>query len=517
MFIFIVGALFGAEAQAQTTIQAASCNEADVQKAISQATTDGDVVTIPAGTCEWTTPLNVTLSNSITIQGAGAEYATDGGAGTTGTDQTIIVDDVNHSGSDPSTMAFTTASGKSFRLTGIAIYNDPDNTTPDYNGVIMIGGDSHSVRIDHCHFEVGSQYVEVNFQGWLYGVLDHCFFQTTAKVTNDIRVGDPGWNGSSGPGLGNASWADSDYFGSDKFMFIENNTFTGGFAFDCDNGGRFVFRHNTLNASQMQTHGTGGGQERRGCRTEEVYDNTMTWGNDPLTDTDAFALMLESGSGLFWGNTIQGGYIQFIHEDTVRTNTGTYTQTAPPNGWGYCGTTVTGSSSPWDGNTDPTGYPCLDQVGRGKGDLLTGSVFPNILDSITKSITWPHQALDPVYVWDNNYVAPPDEQWDALWANADHVTKENRDYYLQVPNYNEPGSTFNGTVGIGQGLYADRPSTCTPRVGYWATDKNTLYVCTATNTWTAYYTPYVYPYPLDTATSTTTKNPPQNLRVTTIH
>jgi len=44
-------------------------------------------------------------------------------------------------------------------------------------------------------------------------------------------------------------------------------------------------------------------------------------------------------------------------------------------------------------------------------------------------------------------------------------------------------------------------------VGYWATDQGSwnqsgsggqgvLYKCTATNTWTLYYTPYTYPHPL---------------------
>src|SRR6185436_20009694 len=56
----------------------------------------------------------------------------------------------------------------------------------------------------------------------------------------------------------------------------------------------------------------------------------------------------------------------------------------------------------------------------------------------------------------------------------------------------------------GQGSLSAGPATCTagpsgstPGVGYWATDTNTLYVCNPTNVWTAYYTPYIYPFPLD--------------------
>ena len=63
------------------------------------------------------------------------------------------------------------------------------------------------------------------------------------------------------------------------------------------------------------------------------------------------------------------------------------------------------------------------------------------------------------------------------------------------------------TAGLGHGTLANRPATCTPQVGYWATDQGSwnqsgiggqgqLFVCTAPNTWTLYYTPYTYPHPL---------------------
>jgi len=77
---------------------------------------------------------------------------------------------------------------------------------------------------------------------------------------------------------------------------------------------------------------------------------------------------------------------------------------------------------------------------------------------------------------------------------------ENRDFY-QFQN------SFDGTVGVGEGLLANRPSTCTVGVGYWATDQGEwnsqhagadgeLFTCTATNRWTMTYIPYTYPHPL---------------------
>jgi len=55
---------------------------------------------------------------------------------------------------------------------------------------------------------------------------------------------------------------------------------------------------------------------------------------------------------------------------------------------------------------------------------------------------------------------------------------------------------FTGTTGMGVGLLSARPATCTTGVGYWATDTQTLYRATATNTWEVYYRPYSYPHPL---------------------
>ncbi len=459
---------------------------------------------IPSGNCTWTTGLNYTQTNSFTLQGAGAVSYSSSSISGSGTDSTIIQDDVNHGGSDPRMLAIATISGKSFRMTGIAFTSAAGNlTNPAYNGVVQISGASTSVRIDHNHFN--QLYgVDLEIDGALNGVIDHNQFDAGFFPSLDefhLRFGAGNWGGD-GSGNGNGSWADTSHFGSSQFMFAEQNNFrqlsgsTHAFALDCVPAGRFVFRYNTLGYHEtLQTHGTGSGNDNRGCRAYEFYNNTFTWSTNPTADQFAFLMQLESGSSLWWGNTVTG-FITFIYADVVRVDSSTYTQSANPSGWGYCGTALGPSS--WDQNSGSTGYACLDQVGRGKGDLLAGA-FPNKVDSLTGTIKWPNQVSDPVYVWGNTYNPVPDEGKDSYWTNHASVTTENKDYYLDLPNYGE-SATFNGTAGVGQGLLSARPGTCTAGVAYWATDTTTLYQCASTNSWASYYTPYTYPHPLTAGT-----------------
>jgi hypothetical protein len=170
--------------------------------------------------------------------------------------------------------------------------------------------------------------------------------------------------------------------------------------------------------------------------------------------------------------------------------------------------------SKWDGNTDTNGYPALDQAGRGIGDLITG-VHPDKINSTTGIISWPNQALEPVYLFANTGTPTV-----TAYANGSPtLVVANRDYYEQASGIQTTASgPFDGTSGTGWGTLANRPTTCTAGVAYWATDQgdwNTstsnpygvqqsgadgvLYVATATDTWTEYYEPYIYPHPLQGA------------------
>ncbi len=489
--LLFLSPFIGAQAQ---TINAASCSSTDVQNALNAVAADGAVINIPAGSCTWTAPVTYKQAFSTTIAGKSTTTGTCAPGGScTATDGTVIT--ANTGGT---ALTVTTAAGKSFRMTGLTV-NTTAGAAPAY-GAITINGSSTAVRVDHNHFNDQTSGDHTIQTDAFSGVFDHNLFDS-ANQANIMFF----QSSNYGPdGNANQVFTQPENFGGSNFIFMENNLFqNGAFVFDCDYGARMVLRYNIVGTNtRLQTHGVGSGQQRRGCRTMELYGNTFTFSSNPQTSNFAFLLMLEGGTGLIWNNTVTG-FLQFIHEDTPRTNNSTYTQTATPNGFGYCGSTLGPSS--WDGNTNTSGYPCLDQVGRGAGDLLTGS-FPNLINSTTGTIAWPHQALVPYYAWGNTVNVVPQNPTH-YWTNFDSVSAENRDYYLQLPNIDEPTATFNGAAGIGQGLLSARPSSCTPNVAYWATDTNTLYQCSATNTWKAYYTPYTYPHPLITG-STSGSTPP---------
>lgn len=520
LFGLLLGALFGTRVEAQV-INAASCNQADVQAAFNAVTASTTTINIPAGTCVWTSQAILyvpTGSSTLSILGAGNITSSTWGAG--GGDATVITDN-DSTDSNSLVIVYGTLLGQYFRVAGIT-FQVGTGTYKD-NGTLALNGYSQTVRIDHMHFKTTStNTVEVRINNWEYGVVDHCFFDGDAAVVVQMdSYGNPTGKGNY-PFYGDGAWYDSTHFGTGNAVYIENNVATfgsfvtaGGSIDDCQLGGTIVIRYNTITYGSTQTHPTGGNGRGRGCRREEIYGNNFNLGSGTGSSYNVF--YDSSGTALIWGNTAQQAFNNFITLHNELENTATYTQTAVPNGWGYCGTGsgLSGDGSAWGySTTSASGEPCLDQPGRGKSDMLEGT-FPNVCDVTTGCTTyngtWPNQLLEPVYEWMDTWT-PISGQAQTIFSLSGSTLVENQDYYGQCGSLSATCTgSFTGAKGTGYGLLSARPSTCTPGpsgsqyagptgspgVAYWATDTNTLYVCTATNTWTAYYTPYSCPHPLD--------------------
>jgi hypothetical protein len=515
--LLLISTLLCASAHA-AVINAASLSSADVQAALDSAGA-GDTVVLPAGAGTWSSIVYCNpFATGLTIRGAGTSV-------TGGGDQTVITDNVVGS---PMLAGYIAATGV-MRITGITFTigtGSSKDTTIGFNG-------PGTMRIDHCTFNMvagGHQdpAKAIQFNKAIYGVMDSCILNF--KGLRAIYF----FNGrDNGDGQGNYEWSLPTEFGGPNYFFIEDNIINGiangstyeTRIFDGYTAAKVVVRFNTVSQAVLgETHGTGHSGDDRGLRSQEIYGNSVT--SSLGADPNYCAIDLGNGTGLVWGNTWNEVYkIIYLFKQT-RKNNSTYPQIATPGGWGYAGTEFNGTGSMWDGGTAlgtdaVKGYPVLDQVGRGQGDLITGT-FAAKINNATGTIYWPNQALEPVYIWNNPGANAPG--WGSSVYNDDTGGRvvANRDYYPSASGIQTTASSpFDGTVGTGWGTLANRPTTCTTGVAYFATDQGSwngstsnpygvqqngadgvLYKATATNTWTLYYTPYTYPHPLRDAAGT---------------
>jgi hypothetical protein len=584
------GLLLAAAVQAKGAIvEAKSAALADVESAIAAAH-EGDTVTVPAGEASWASPLvitkGITLQGATTIDGSLSNPAV--------TDRTVVLDDVPRQGRGsplrtrqqgispkpnkfvgggarslqrqesgapsgiPGIVFVQLSPNQSFRLTGFTFRYGSVTGIAD-KALLCIKGTCPSVRVDHCHFDQLYDNPFIMTRGQIYGVVDHCVFDERGRALT-FQIYHDGWGGQT---HGDGSWADNTYFGSEKFLFIEDNTFRNAKGYksngiDSYGGGRYVARHNYLVDTPIGGHGTETSGRFRGVRALEVYNNTFVWN---LVDPRG---QLRSGTMLQFDNAFTGK----IRPDSKSTHLTCYRQFRPFPFWGgangnnrldsndahglyargkhtggnnsatlvvanagwavsqWVGYSVTNTTQRAKGRTDAVFHPssyvkantsdtitfvgnemgppmtfnsgdgyeiykllvALDQPGRGKGDLLADG-------NPVATGMWPRQVLEPVYAWGNKYSNL--RQLDV--ASPYPTIQENRDFYNQK-------TPFDGSVGIGVGLLAERPKACTPGVAFWATDQGEwnsthggpdgqLYVCTALNAWSLWYTPYVYPHP----------------------
>lgn len=383
------------------TISANSCSYADVNAALDNAA-NGDTVLVPAGTCTWTQSMDFDL----VITNGRNKYLTLRGAGI---DQTVIIDGVSKAPypNIPYLLRWTTVNGGLTRITGFT-FRGGSNVDGYNQGMIYIRGNSQQFRFDNNKViptKTSGMFIWDN----VTGVLDHNVFDVS--VAFGLYTFHNSWLNVGG--YGDNSWATPNTFGTQQAIFIEDNTFTNNqsvvyhdYAVDGWSGGRVVYRYNTFNNCTWANHGTESSGRHRSQRQFEIYNNTWTWN----MKGNGFASMIgaRGGVGVVFNNTatITNGTVNNFFDVSYYRAGGSF---AP---WGQC-------PNSWDLSSSA----CLDQTGRGDGDLISGDT--------PSPVRWPNQAADPTYVWNNKIngtVSPPASHSSAVVVGRDILSQARPGY-----------------------------------------------------------------------------------------
>lgn len=313
MFIASLGISLTPIVQANT-IQAPTCSESDVQSAVTSAA-NGDTVTMTQGNCTWNQGVTIPSTKGLTIDGNGSTIA--GG------------------------LQLQQNATTSSRVTNFKFSID---------GSITTSGSKTSApfRIDHNDFTASKSPTFIYTMGNGPGLIDHNTFNdpVNSEMIHNMGMGPTdatGWTDVVTPGSWNALYLEDNSFTNNDPTFGTANPayFWGNSAVQSYYGARTVFRHNTLQMSHIDQHGTSG---MIGSRWWEIYENTFNT-TVPNASQCCF-ITVRAGSGVIFNN----------HHN---------------------GTNLNGNSI--DLYEEDTGYPALYQVGRGQ-----------------------NQSTDPAYVWGND-------------------------------------------------------------------------------------------------------------------
>ena len=348
-----------------------------------QAASNNDTVQVPAGSYEWGNNV-LSITKPVKVIGAGS-------AGTCGDPNTTCIRTTG-----PSFTVHTGAENAPFRfrLSGFKL-------TTTGNTIMFVQGSGKDWRIDNNIFEKASPKATLTIfaanggNTWtLFGVIDSNIFKHVGiDLVGSTAAADHSWTSS-------AQWGTADA------VFIENNTFymqdTCGTTFnnsiDSSNGGRAVIRYNDFNDAYIMAH-SACQMTVRGTRSYEIYNNRF---NRTCPDFGGY-VFLRAGSHVITDNLVSGEWYPstgsamadnrrswFDPADLQNSQCTGYrtpsfcctgkkvgTCSGSMDGFGDCN-----GQSPYDTNSSPNGYRCLDQPGAGTG-------------AIGK------QTLDPIYLWNN--------------------------------------------------------------------------------------------------------------------
>lgn len=310
-------------------ITAASANWYDVSNACAEAS-NGWTVIVPPGTDSWNAGITIT-NKGIFLKGAGYYvYSTNyndnpWGANTSGAD-TCITNELTTGAAlisvylDNSNLPFFRISGFHFECGSSNANFDTGDQYPN----VAIGGtdfltNNSEWEVDHCWFNLLTG-PNVTDYGW-NGLIDSCFFNQYGNGDAiSIHPSPLDIHGNNeGDEYGNVSYANPIAIGTeDEGLYVEdcyftNNSYRG--AVDVYGGGKCVFRHNWVERSGAQIHGTDTSGPYRSGRWLAVYDNVFS-----SYTMGGGVVWARGGTGVIFSNTCSGPWPALLSPIIERMN-----------------------------------------------------------------------------------------------------------------------------------------------------------------------------------------------------
>jgi hypothetical protein len=501
LLCFLVFCLSAMPAHAKT-IMAKSAAYEDVNAAVAAAFS-GDSVLVPAESATWSNTL--TITKGLILKGAGVGKTVITGNVANGT-YLIIYAPANPALNEP------------FRLTGFTF-----DFKSVANGINLRNKNQsiiNKIRVDNNAF-VNCAGTFISVQGPLYGVVDNNTMTGSPHIDNYAQDSCADWS----------DWSEQTLFygSADNMYYEDNNITTSDTLTTGGHGGRYAYRYNDITVNRagggsvtplFDMHGNQpGGGGIKGPRGGEIYGNSIVSTNPSL---GTVFVGQRGGSMLIHFNKLSG------FSGTIKS----YTREEYGNDALYCGGIYPmqiRDSYYWNNRypvnlinfsekvyTNKTASGAGDNYieGTGISQFCVSTCFWHSVRILSGKGAG--QRRNVVSVSGNRIIVA--ENWAVIpdTTSIFEVVEDCCDNIHPNVEFFNHVAPFDGTSGMGCGTFANRPTTCVPGVGYWATDQDCtqvsddnigahpktpisgmLYKCIAPNIWgEVYYTPFTYPHPL---------------------